>query len=312
MDKQVLKGMLFTAVGAVCWGFSGTCAQLLMDVYGVPLAWNVCTRLTFAALLYLVFCFATQKDTLVAIFKQPREVGKLFVFSIFGVLLVQLCYQGCVSQSNAGTATVFERCGLIIIMACICISSRRLPRKRELIGVALAIVGTFCIATKGNPGTLALPVEALLWGAGSACSLVFYTLMPVKLLNRWGSVATTTVSMAFAAVIANAVVQPWNIDVAVTPEIVLAMAALVVVGTLFAYLMFLQGLKLAGPMRAGLVGSIEPVAATVISAVWLGTYVGPFDIIGCAMIVVMVLLVTQRDEEPSKPSAPSSDAEALR
>ncbi len=299
MDNQVLKGLLCTATGAICWGFSGTCAQLLMDIYGVPLAWNVCVRLVFAALLYLVFCIATRRATLVAILKQPREVAKLFAFSIFGVLLVQVCYQGCISVTNAGTATVFERCGLVIIMVCVCVQMKRLPKMRELLGVVLAIAGTVCIATKGNPGALAIPVEALIWGAGSACSLVFYTLMPVRLLDRWGSVATTTVSMVFAAIVANAVVQPWNIDVAVTPQIALAMAAMVVIGTFFAYLMFLQGVKLAGPMRAGLVASIEPVAATVISAVWLGTYVGPFDIAGCAMIVVMVLLMTQREEKPA-------------
>lgn len=310
MDNRALKGLLCTATGAICWGFSGTCAQLLMTIYGVPLAWNICVRLVFASLLYLAFCLATRRHTLIAILKQPREVAKLFAFSIFGVLLVQVCYQGCISVTNAGTATVFERCGLVIIMACVCVQMKRLPKKREVLGVVLAIAGTVCIATKGNLGMLAIPTEALFWGAGSACALVFYTLMPVKLLDRWGSVATTTVSMTFAAVIACAVVRPWNIEVAITPEIVLAMCAMVVIGTFFAYLMFLQGVKMAGPMRAGLVASIEPVAATVISALWLKTYVSPFDVAGCAMIVVMVLLVTQREEAPApatsqEPSAPS-------
>lgn len=294
--NPVAKGILFTAGGAICWGFSGTCAQLLMDVYGVPLAWNVCVRLVFASLLYLGFCLATRREALVRLLKRPRELALHFVFAIFGVLLVQVCYQGCISVTNAGTATVFERCGLIIIMFITCIQARRAPKGRELLGVALAIVGTICIATKGNVGSLAIPPIALLWGAGSACSLVFYTMMPVRMLDRWGSVVTTTVSMSMAAIVANAIVQPWNMDVEVTPGIVAAMAALVIVGTFIAYLMFLQGVKLAGPMRAGLVGSIEPVAATTISTLWLGTPITPFDVVGCALIVIMVLLVTQREE----------------
>ena len=104
--SSVAKGVLLTAGGAVCWGFSGTCAQLLMDIYGVPLAWNVCVRLVFASLLYLVFCTATHREALVSLLKQPRELGKLLLFSIFGVLLVQVCYQGCISVSNAGVITV--------------------------------------------------------------------------------------------------------------------------------------------------------------------------------------------------------------
>ena len=62
--SSVAKGVLLTAGGAICWGFSGTCAQLLMDIYGVSLAWNVCVRLVFASLLYLVFCAATHRDQL--------------------------------------------------------------------------------------------------------------------------------------------------------------------------------------------------------------------------------------------------------
>ncbi|MDD5926107.1 DMT family transporter, partial [Ellagibacter isourolithinifaciens] len=223
--SSVAKGVLLTAGGAICWGFSGTCAQLLMDIYGVPLAWNVCVRLVFASLLYLVFCAATHREQLLCLLKQPRELGRLLAFSIFGVLLVQVCYQGCISVSNAGTATVFERCGLILIMLITCLKARRAPMRRELLGVVLAIVGTICIATKGNLGMLAIPAEALMWGAASACALVFYTMMPVRLLERWGSVVTTTVSMTMAAIIANAVVQPWNMHVEVTPGIVAAMAA---------------------------------------------------------------------------------------
>ena len=33
------------------------------------------------------------------------------------------------------------------------------------------------------------------------------------------------------------------------------------------------------------------------STLWLGTPITPFDMLGCALIVVMVLLVTQREEK---------------
>ncbi|MEF2895927.1 MAG: DMT family transporter, partial [Senegalimassilia anaerobia] len=83
-------------------------------------------------------------------------------------------------------------------------------------------------------------------------------------------------------------------------------------GTFFAYLLFLQGVKLAGPMRAGLVGSIEPVAAMAFSTLWLETPITLFDIVGCALIVIMVLLVTQREEEaPREVDLSSGDAQAV-
>lgn len=74
------------------------------------------------------------------------------------------------------------------------------------------------------------------------------------------------------------------------------MFAMIIVGTFAAYLFYLQGITDAGPVRAGLVGCVEPVSATVISAVWLGTPVGVVDVVGCAMIIGMVFLVTEREE----------------
>ncbi len=299
-DRRVLRGVLCVALGGVCWGFSGTCAQLLTTIYGVPVAWVICLRLAGAAVMYLAACLVAKRHAFTSLLRDKRSLGGVFVFSLLGVLLVQICYVSCISHTNSGTATVFERMGLIIIMVFACVKMRRAPLKRELLAVVMAIAGAVCIATKGNLGTLSISPEGLFWGMGSAVSLAFYTLLPEKLLDRWGSLPVTALAMTFAAVIANAAVQPWTMDVQVTPQIVAAMLAMIVFGTFCAYLLFLHGLKDAGPMLAGLVGSIEPVAATVISALWLGTYVGPFDIAGCALIVIMVFLVTQRDEAPKQ------------
>lgn len=34
--NHVVRGIVFAALGGICWGFSGTCAQLLMNDYGAP------------------------------------------------------------------------------------------------------------------------------------------------------------------------------------------------------------------------------------------------------------------------------------
>ena len=43
-------------------------------------------------------------------------------------------------------------------------------------------------------------------------------------------------------------------------------------------------------MRASLLGTVEPVSATVTSALFLGTFFAPTDIIGFAFIIFMVFL----------------------
>lgn len=289
---RMARGILLAALGGTCWGFSGTCAQFLTASYGLEPGWIICIRLPFAALLFLIVAFVRDRKRLLAAVREPRTLGGIVLFALFGILLTQYSYLTAISLTNAGTATVMERLGLVLLTALVCLKGRRLPHAREVAGVVLAIIGTFFIATKGSFEGLAIPPEALMWGFLLACGFVGYTLLPEKMLARWGSFIVTGLGMLVAGAIICAIERPWAVPVEFTPGMIAALAAMVALGTFLAYLLYLQGVKEAGSMRAGLVGCIEPVAATVFSAVWLGTAVTWADVVGMALIISMVVLVT--------------------
>ena len=298
--SHVVRGILFAAVGACCWGFSGTCAQLLTNDYGIPVPWLISVRMGAGALLFLAVCLAKNWRSLRAALRDVRSLAHIAAFGLFGVLLTQFSYITCISYTNAGTGTVLERLGLVIILAYICISVRRLPRLREALGVALALAGVVLIATHGDPTRLAIPSEGLFWGLMTAAAMACYTLMPVKPLAKWGSFIVTGIAMSTAAVASAAIARPWSIAVDATPEVTAIVAIMVVVGTFAAYLFYLQGVNDAGSMRAGLIGCLEPVSAIAISAAWLHTPIGVFDIVGTGLILAMVVLTTQKDEGASR------------
>lgn len=296
-ESHVLRGIVFAALGGICWGFSGNCAQMLTAELGVPVLWITAVRLTVAAVIFLAICLVREPRHLLAALRDGRSLAYIAGFAILGVLLTQVSYLSAIAYTNAGTGTVLERTGLVLIMGYVCLRTRRLPRPREAAGLVLAIGGTVLIATQGDFSRLAIAPAGLGWGLVSAVALAFYTLMPGKPLAKWGSFIVTGLAMAMGGTVAMAGVQPWTLGVEVTPAVVGVMALMVLVGTFAAYLFYLQGIADAGPVRAGLVGCVEPVSATIISAVWLGTTVTPMDVLGCAMIVVMVFLVTEREGE---------------
>lgn len=300
LRARVARGILFAALGGTFWGFSGTCAQLLTMAYGLDPGWIICIRLPFAALLFLVASAVRERDRLIAAVRDPKTLLGIVLFAIFGILLTQYSYLTAISLTNAGTGTVMERLGLVLLTILICAMARRLPHVREVVGVLLAVAGTFLIATKGSFDGLAIPPEALVWGFLLACGFVGYTLLPEKLLAKWGSFIVTGLGMLVAGVIICAVEQPWSVPVEFSPGMVAALAAMVVLGTFLAYLFYLQGVKEAGAMRAGLVGCIEPVAATVFSAVWLKTAVTWADIVGMVLIIGMVVLVTIKPKDEKR------------
>lgn len=294
----MVRGVICAALGGICWGFSGTCAQLLTGPgFEIPVAWITCTRLCAAMVLFLTVCAFKNWRSLRAALRDFKSLAAIAGFALLGVLLTQISYLSSISYTNAGIGTVLERLGLIVILGYVCISVRRFPTMRESLGLIFAMAGVFLIATHGNIGSLVIPIEGLAWGVVSAFSLAFYSLLPVKPLAKWGSFIVTGLAMSIAALVSTAVVQPWNIDVDVTPTVVVVLALMVLIGTFGAYLLYLQGVNDAGSVRASLIGCLEPVSAMVISSIWLGTAITAFDIVGGVLILIMVALTTQRDSQ---------------
>ena len=94
----------------------------------------------------------------------------------------------------------------------------------------------------------------------------------------------------FSGLVLSLVYRPWEHMPVLDGLAVGVLALCVVVGTFGAYALYLQGVKDAGSMRASLLGTIEPVTATIASVVWLATPFSPAEIAGFALIIVMVYL----------------------
>ena len=304
--RHVARGVACALAGGVCWGFSGTCAQLLMSDYGAPATWITCVRMVIAAVFFLFLTAVRDWRDLVAVLRDWRSLARIAAFAVFGVLLTQLSYLNAIGYTSAGVGTTIEQVGLVIIMLYVCLRTRRLPRAREAAGLVFALGGMAVIATQGDPSSLAIPVEGLAWGLVSAVALSFYTLMPVRVLAKWGSMLVTGLAMLFGGSAASLVVQPWTMDVQLSGGGLAALVAIVLVGTLGAYMLYLQGVADAGPVKASLLCCAEPVSATVLALVWLHAPVSVWDAVGCVLIVVMIFLVTERERRPA--AAPAEAA----
>ena len=69
------------------------------------------------------------------------------------------------------------------------------------------------------------------------------------------------------------------------------MAAIILVGTVFAYTIYLQSAADIGGVKAGLLAAVETISAPAMSAIWLHTSFTKADLFGFAMILIMVILL---------------------
>ena len=296
--RRFWRGVIAALVGGAMWGFSGTCAQYLYQHYEIDPLFITWVRMLGSGILFLILLASTQRGKLRAIAGDRRELGRLTLFGIAGLFLCQFTYTTSVNATNAGTATVLQSLNTVFILAATCLMMRRAPRAMELGGLALALVATWLIATKGNLTALMIPPAGLTWGLINAASCTFYIMYPKHLFARWGSLPVTGIGMLIGGIAAVAI---WGLGglwgaPPVVPQLgldgVLVLAAIVVVGTLAAFGLYLHGVSIVGSVKGGLLGTTEPASAMVFAALWLGTMFTWADWIGLVLMMAMIFLVT--------------------
>lgn len=296
--RRFWRGVVAALIGGAMWGFSGTCAQYLYQHYEIDPLFITWVRMLGSGILFLILLAFTQRGKLRAIAGDNRELGRLALFGIAGLFLCQFTYTTSVNATNAGTATVLQSLNTVFILAATCLMMRRAPRVMELGGLALALVATWLIATKGNLTALMIPPAGLAWGLINAASCTFYIMYPKHLFARWDSLPVTGIGMLIGGIAAVAI---WGLGglwgaAPVVPQLgldgVLVLAAIVVVGTLAAFGLYLHGVSIVGSVKGGLLGTTEPASAMVFAALWLGTMFTWADWIGLVLMVAMIFLVT--------------------
>lgn len=288
--RQALVGVVATLLGGSFWGFSGTSASFLFANYEIDTMWLMAVRQFCAGAAFMVVVLLFDRVRFKRLLTTPRDLVTLGAMALFGVFFNQLFYLLAVRLTNAGTATVLQCLQLVLIMAFSCVRQRRAPRRREIAGVVLAFGGTFLIATGGDPTRLTIPFDGLAVGLIAAFGAACMTIIPGSILPKYGSSIVTGTAMFASGIVTSLFVQPWNNVPALDAAGWGALIVLIFVGSCLAYALYMQGVKDIGSVRASLIGTVEPVSATVTSALLLGTVFAPTDLIGFACIIIMVFL----------------------
>lgn len=294
-DSRMRTGALLTMLGGALWGFSGTCGQFLLQSRGWTSSYLVPLRLMIAGLILVVFCAIKRGREVFRIFRE--DAWGIFIFAILGMSACQYTYYQAIAYSNAGTATVLQYTGPVMILCFTSLRSRRMPRPIEVAAIILAMAGTYLLATHGRPGSMALSPKALFWGLLSAVSLVVYTVQPVDLLNKYGSPMVTGWGMLIGGVVLSLLFRPWTMRVQFDGLVMLALTAIIALGSITAFTAYLEGVRRVGPKKGSLYASVEPVSAAVFSALMMGSAFETMDILGFICIISTIFLLAADKKE---------------
>ncbi|HFH6821750.1 TPA: DMT family transporter [Streptococcus agalactiae] len=288
------KGTMMTLAAGLAWGISGISGQYLMS-HGVHVNLLTSLRLLITGIFLLSLARSKQKEHLVAAWKQPKFLKQVLLFSIFGLVLNQYAFLRAIHLTNAGTATILQYMAPILILSIVCILNRQRPTSFEIIAIAMAILGTYMIATHGKLGSLAITPKGLMWGLGSAITYSIYILLPVKLIHEWGSTIVIGSGMFIGGILFSLVTKAWQYPLQINVMSILAYIGIIGIGTIFAYTFFLKGVSIVGAVKGSLLASVEPVSSVFLTVLVLGEIFYPIDLLGMLFIFLAVTLISYKD-----------------
>lgn len=116
-------------------------------------------RLLGSGALFMVYILLFARDGLKKLLRHPRHLLTLAGFALFGMITNQLFYLLAVRMTNPGTATVMQCLQIVIIMVYSCVTSRRMPRRREIIGTVEPLSVT--VSSVIVLGTVFMPTDLI-------------------------------------------------------------------------------------------------------------------------------------------------------
>jgi len=298
--KPIHYGALLL-LGAV-WGASFLFIGIAVPEFG-PLPMML-ARVLIAGLLLLAFAYFTQRGAGLRTTLRLREKWRTYL--VVGLLNSALPFTLIAFSELRLTASLAailnSTTPLFTALVAAAWGSERLTG-RKMWGVLLGVVGV-AVLVGGAPldvnraivvAVLASLLAALCYGLGTVYAARHITGLP-------GSYASTVQLLGAAVVLAGPGLLTWP-AAPPSPAAIGALAALILVSTTFAYLLYFFLLRNVGPTRTASVTLLVPVFGTLWSILFLREPFNAGMLLGMGIILTSVSLVTARRPEPDGPPA---------
>ena len=291
--KHKIKGILITCTGAAMWGLNAVAGKFVMGTKGVDPVWMVTLRLILAGLILLGVALVKSKGQgAFDIWKDKKSVIRLLVVAIFAFAICQTSYFAAIDLSNAGISTAIQQTSPVFVLLWVMLLEKRPPKKVEVFVLILVIFGAFTLATGGSIDSLVIPPAALILALISAITCAMYTVLPAKLIEKYGTFYAVGWGMFLAGIFLIPVAKLWIVSGTWDLGTILGFSFVVICGTVIAFGAFLYGITLVGPLIGSVLGLIEPVVAAFASALLLKQVFTIADIVGIVAILGGVTILT--------------------
>jgi drug/metabolite transporter (DMT)-like permease len=251
---------------------------------------------------YLVACAALLVAAFVLEGGLPRLSGRqwaaTFVLGLFGVFCYNLFFMGALAKLPASRAALIIALNPAITIALSAVVLKEHLSARRWAGVAVALVGVAIVVSKGEIANLSGGSVGLgeLYMFAAVTSWALYTILGRKVMAGLSPLAATnyaalwgTLMLGLVAAPAFDTLHPAQFDW----RVITSLLYLGVLGTAVAFVWYYMSVKKVGASTTSIFNNLVPVFGVAISVLLLGEELLVSMLIGGAVTIVGVLMVSR-------------------
>lgn len=267
----MLRTILITLLGPILWG---TTYAVFTET--LPVSHPLLTGAIRALPAGLILLMLNPRIPSIAALRRHAAIGFCNIGLFFGLLFV-----AAARMPGGLAATLGAIQPLVVILISAWLIGRAPHPVQILAGVAGVIgVGLLVLSPDAHPDPIGVAAAI-----GGTLSMAIGTV----LIDRWGRMGTPLETTTWQLIFGGAVLLPVALMVEGLPPApglteMLGYGWLVLLGTAFAYFVWIRGIGRLGPSAAYL-ALASPVVATAIGAIGLGEWFSPWQWAGMALII---------------------------
>ncbi|KAA1424585.1 EamA family transporter [Mumia zhuanghuii] len=285
-------------VGGACFFIVNAGVSRVVMRAGIDPALLTTLRTTGAALLFVAFALVADRSALRV--PRGRELALLLLLGVVGVAGVQWTYNIAIDRIPVGMALLLEYLAPVLVVLWARFVQKQDVRRTMWLAIALTLAGLALVAqiTEG----LAFDGVGMLAGLGAAVCFAVYFLVGEQGVRDADPVRVMVWAFTFAALAMNVVSPVWTTPDLSTPAnllgaldayevpLWLALAWVVVLGTLTPFFMELSALQYLPATVVTMVATLEPVGAAALGWAWFGESLNAVQVVGGLLVVAGIAL----------------------
>jgi len=288
MEGRVVAALV---VAQVLFGLHYLAAKILLQQIP-PRTWAVFRVAAAAAVL-----FAAARVLRSEFPRTRRDVGRLALFSVFGVVINQVCFVEGLSRTTPIHSALINTTIPVGTLLFAVAARRETLTGAKVLSISICLAGVLLVIRPEGVHLFGTTVVGDLLTLVNATSYALFLVLSKRLLSRTDPLAATAVLMGFGSLGILALGAP-QLAVFRPTEVsaqTWALAAFIIVGpTAGAYLLHYWALARVDSSLVALFIYLQPVIALALSALVLGEVPGTRELGGGALIFLGVYLALAR------------------